>query len=197
MKRSSDGEKKITRSDIFKKQSDSDEDVIKFIQKKYDDADEPSSFSGPKTLLRNLQHKYPTKHITARLINIALKRLPIYLQYLPGRTNFERKRIDFTEIGISTDFQFDLVVFPEYNGLRYLFLMVDISQNYLYGEPLKTKEATESLKAFKQMCNASHLFRTMAHCTSDGGKWTPPQKAECFGICAQNGQKYNYFDEEI
>jgi hypothetical protein len=160
----------MNKTNQFRPLSDKEEKIVSFIQEKYRDPEEPSSFSGKRQLYQNLAAKYPNQGITQKLVNISLERLPVYIEAISAPSKFERRGLDWNKIGgISTDFQIDLVIMYPFQGYKNLFLMVDVAQNYLYSKPQKTKEAKESLSSFQSICEEHKLLRTMGSMTSDGG----------------------------
>ena len=93
-----------------------------------------------------------------------------YTLHKPVRYKFPRRKV--MSYGIGDLLQCDLVdlsKFAKYNkGVKYLLTVIDVFSKYAYAIPLKSKNDTSLLSAFKILFK--HLKTTVKHINTDRGK---------------------------
>lgn len=127
------------------------------------------SYSGAKTFFDNLSEKDKRKTNPKKTLKY-LQHLKVYAQNRPAPRKFRRRRV--VVHGIDDQWAIDLADIPKlapYNtGMRYIFICIDVFSKYLWAVPMKTKQASETVKVLKSIIDSSG--RKCAKIQVDKGK---------------------------
>ena len=123
----------------------------------YFDPKHPASFAGPTKLYRAV--KAEKKKITLKQIREWLKGQESYTLHRQVRHKFPRNRVAVYGIDEKWDVKLmDVTSLSKYNGgVRFILVAIDIFSRYTWLEPLKSKQGTEVLSAFKKIFNKGRV----------------------------------------
>jgi hypothetical protein len=121
------------------------------IKSRWLDKTYPASFTGGSTFINALRKDKKIKQTSSKKILNILQTIPSYAMHLRRRRHLETRHLNFIPKdvdtsftdGVGISFMADLAVMPPSNGFNYYLCLVDLFDNYVYCEPLKTKTAPE------------------------------------------------------
>lgn len=115
-----------------------------------------AGFSSVRKLYKEVQ-KNPQWKGTVKDVKLWLAKQPTYTRHRLGYVNFKRRR--FITFGIDYCFQLDLAdmrsLSRQNDGIKFLLIVIDTFSKYLWIKPLKTKNASDTVTAFKAILNES------------------------------------------
>ena len=108
---------------------------------------------GTDVLMRAFRKKYPNSNISKKMVQNFLEHEVSYSLHRSARRNFKRNKIYVS--GLNSQWCTDLADLGAYSkknrGFRYILLVMDVFSRYAYAEPLKMKNSTQTLAAFKKI----------------------------------------------
>ena len=174
---------------------------MEILESYYLNPDGAASFSSPDKLYRVINANH--KHISRKDITEWLKQHEAYTLHKPTRRKFPRNRVVVDGIDYQWDVDtMDMVSYQTDNdGYKYVLIAIDIFSRYLWTHPLKSKHASEIIKALTFIWKGE---RKPKHLRSDKGsefvnssvrKFLKGKKVNHF--VTQNETKANYAERVI
>ncbi|UYV73790.1 hypothetical protein LAZ67_11000927 [Cordylochernes scorpioides] len=126
----------------FKKRKKMDQ----LLAKVYYNAEEPGSFGGIDQLAKSAK-------ISKKSAQKWLETQDVYTLHKPVKLNFKRRKIIALDINeLWQGDLVDMIKFSKFNkGYRYILTIVDVFSKRAYAIPIKRKNSTEIVKAFKNL----------------------------------------------
>ena len=131
------------------------------------------AFSANPVIIKNIySKKYPQDRINIPLVKQFLEDQYVYQRHKKRRKKFPRNRVYSPAPGVWFGIDLaDLTTFSNFNdGFKYILLGCDIFSKMIYGEPLKSKDKTSVLNAFKKML-PKIKHRPLIVCSDLGGEF--------------------------
>ena len=126
------------------------------LKRLYTNQNYVASYTGAKTFHKNLSEKDQKRTDRKKTLKY-LQHIKAYAQNRPALTKFKRRRV--VVHGIDDQWVIDLADIPKLapynNGMRYIFVCIDVLSKFLWAIPMKTKRASETVVVLKNIIESS------------------------------------------